>query len=114
MRYSLAALAVDEEELGPVQSKVLAAMLQGMGVSSKLPTAIHHGPLDMGGMELLDLQTEMGIASLRLIRNSVFANSKVGKLIVMNVQYSQLEAGIGYNILEKPSQHISYLTPTSK
>ncbi|KAI2501852.1 hypothetical protein MHU86_12617 [Fragilaria crotonensis] len=112
MRYSLAALAVDEEELGSVQSKVLAAMLQGMGVSSKLPTAIRHAPLDMGGIELLDLRTEMGIASLRLIRNSVFANSEVGKMIVMNVQYSQLEAGTGYNILEKPSQHVSYLTPT--
>jgi hypothetical protein len=95
MRYSLAAMAVDEEELGPVQSKVLAMMLQGMGVSSKLPTAIRHGPLNMAGVELLDLRTEMGIASLRLIRNSIFANSEVGKLIVMNVQYSQLEAGVG-------------------
>ena len=61
MRYSLPTLAVDEEELDHVQTKVLSIMLQKLGVSSKIPTAIRHGPIDMGGIALMDLRTEVGI-----------------------------------------------------
>lgn len=49
MRYSLPALAVDEEELGRVQSQILPTMVQRLGFSSKMPTAIRHGPVSMGG-----------------------------------------------------------------
>lgn len=48
MRYSLTALAVDEEELECVQSKVIPAIVQRMGLSSKMSTAIRYGPTSMG------------------------------------------------------------------
>ena len=61
MRYVIPALAIDEEELAPVQSNILASMLQKLGYSSKLPTATCHGPKELGGLDLLDLRTELGI-----------------------------------------------------
>lgn len=65
MRYGLAAVAVDEEEVGGVQSHVIQAMLKKLNVQSTIPTAIHHGPKDMGGLELDDLRTDVGIKSIK-------------------------------------------------
>jgi hypothetical protein len=81
MRYVLPALAVNKKELAPIQSKVLASMLQKMGYySSKIPAmAIRHGPTVLGGLALIDLRTELGISNLKYMRDSIF--SDVGKLI---------------------------------
>jgi hypothetical protein len=38
--------------------------------------------------------------------------SPIGKMIIINLHHSQLEAGIGSNLLEHPSIPLSYLTPT--
>ena len=38
--------------------------------------------------------------------------SPIGKMILINLHHSQLEAGIGSNLLEHPSIPLSYLTPT--
>jgi hypothetical protein len=46
------------------------------------------------------------------MRNAVYSQSKAGKLILTNVQYSQMEAGILQPILDNPDIHIPYLTPT--
>ena len=110
--YSLPALAVDSSELATIQSNVLAIMLQKLGISSKLPTAIRHGPVDVGGVALTDLRTETGIEAIKLLRNNVYANIEVGKLLQLNMSYSQREAGIGYPLLERLTTYISYLTPT--
>lgn len=44
--------------------------------------------------------------------DALYSDSDNGKLIRLNLQYSQLEAGIGQDLLEFPDIHISYLTPT--
>ena len=112
MLYVLPALAIDEEELAPIQSKIIPVILQKLGYSSKLPTAIRHGPVEMGGLALLDLRTELGISTIKYMRNAIYSNSKSGKLILLNIKYSQIEAGIREPLLEHPSIRLSYLTPT--
>jgi hypothetical protein len=112
MGYVLPCIAADEEELLPIQSKIMAAALQKMGLSSKTPLALRHGPVDMGGLGLYDVRTEMGIAQLKIIRNAIYNNSEVGKLIIISIKYSQIEAGIKEHILEHPSIAIPYMTAT--
>ncbi|KAI2501729.1 hypothetical protein MHU86_12735 [Fragilaria crotonensis] len=112
MRYSLPALAVDEEELAGVQHRIIRTMLQKMHVNGNLPTSIRHGPLEMGGLAMYDLRTEAGIEAIKYLRNSIYSDSESGNLIRMNLQYSQLEAGIGQPLLEQPSIYVPYLTPT--
>ncbi|KAI2511178.1 hypothetical protein MHU86_3143 [Fragilaria crotonensis] len=112
MRYVLPCLAIDEEELGPVQTQVITAMLQKLGYSSKLPTAIRYGPAELGGLDLLDLRTELGISTLKYMRNEIYSNTEAGKLMLLNVKYSQIESGMSEPILEYPGIQISYLTPT--
>jgi hypothetical protein len=112
MRYVLPALAVDEEELAKVQSAIIPAMLNKLGFSSTTPTEIRHGPTEMGGIDLMDLRTEMGISQLKYFRDSVYADSEAGQMMILNVKYSQLESGISEPIMEHPGINISYLTPT--
>ncbi|KAI2499411.1 hypothetical protein MHU86_15056 [Fragilaria crotonensis] len=112
MTYVLPALATDEEELAPIQSKIMPAILQKLGYSSKLPTAIRHGPEELGGLALLDLRTELGISNIKYMRNAIYSASEPGKLMLLNIKYSQIEAGIQEPILEHPSICIPYLTKT--
>ena len=85
MRYVLPAISVDEEELGAVQTNILAAILNKLGHSSKTPTAIRHGPLEMGGLALIDLRTEVGISQIKYMRNAVYSDTEPGKLITMSL-----------------------------
>jgi hypothetical protein len=63
-------------------------------------------------LALLDLQTELGISTLQYMRNTIYKESETGKLMLLNFKYSQIEAGISEPLLEHPSIHIPYLTPT--
>ncbi|KAI2505070.1 hypothetical protein MHU86_9346 [Fragilaria crotonensis] len=112
MRYVLPCLAIDEEELGHVQTKVVKSMLQKLGYPSTLPTEIRYGPVELGGLGLIDLRTKLGISTLTYMRNAIYSNTEAGKLMIMNVKYSQIESGILEPILEHPAISISYLTAT--
>ena len=112
MKYPLSAMAVDEEELNCIQTSVIPAMLQKLGINRNLPTAIRHGPTEFGGMALLDLRTELGIETIKYLRNAVYAQSATGLLIILTLKHLQQEAGIGEHLLECPDIHIPYLTPT--
>ena len=112
MRYSLAAVAADEESLAFVQTRVVQSMLQKMHVRSTIPTALRHGPAELGGLGIYDLRTEAGIEAIKFLRNSLYTDSEAGNLIRLNLQYSQREAGVGFHLLERPSEYISYLTPS--
>lgn len=112
MRYSLAAIAADEESLSFVQTNVIKSRLQKFHISSKIPTSLRHGPTELGGLGLYDLRTEAGIEAIKFLRNSLYSDSEAGNLIRLNLQYSQREAGVGFHLLEKPTAYISYLTPS--
>ena len=83
MRYSLPAIAVDEEELECIQSRIIPTILQRLGFSSKLPTAIRHGPTEMEGLGLIDPRTEGGIEMIKYFRNAVYSDSQVGRLLLL-------------------------------
>jgi hypothetical protein len=112
MRYGLAALAVDEEALGGVQTRVFQSMLQKMHFSSTIPTSICHGPVEMGGLGIYNLRTEAGLKALKFFRNSLYAQTETGNLLRLNLEYSQREAGIGRALLQHPGIHLPYLTPS--
>ena len=57
MRFILFCLAINEEELQPVQPQVVMPMLQKLGNSSKLPTEIRYRPEELGGLGIFDLCT---------------------------------------------------------
>ena len=112
MRYSLPAVAVDEEELDKIQSRIIPTIVQRLGLTRNLPTAIRFGPQEMGGLGLMDLRTELGIEMIKFFRHAVHKQSEAGKLLLMSLNASQLESGLPNLLLEETSLLIRYLTPT--
>ncbi|KAI2502292.1 hypothetical protein MHU86_12181 [Fragilaria crotonensis] len=112
MRYSLPALAIDEEELEQIQTRILPAIVQKLGMNRNLPTAVRHGPLSMGGLGLMDLRTECGIEMVKYFRHHIYRRTEVGELLVIQLKTLQLEAGILSHLLEHPTIVLDYLTPT--
>lgn len=105
-------MSASAEEMAGVQSRVHASILQKMNASKSMPIFIRHGPLKLGGLVLYDLCTELGIENIKLLRDAVvFADSSAGRMILLNLQYLQLEATIGNaGIIEHPFTSVPYLT----
>jgi hypothetical protein len=112
MTYPLVAMAVDEEELDCIQTPVLPILVQKLGLNRNLPVAIRHGPIELGGLALTDLRTELGIKVIKYFRNAIYSKSAAGDLILATLKYLQQESGIGEALLEVPSRYVPYLTPT--
>ena len=112
MKYPLPAMAVDEEELQCIQTSIIPVMLQKLGINRNLPTAIRHGPIEFGGIALTDLRTELGISTIKYLRNAIYTQSSTGTLFLATLKHLQQEAGIGEHLLEFPQLYIPYLTPT--
>jgi hypothetical protein len=112
MLYSFPAIAVNEEDMDSVQTNILAAVLNKLGASKTTPSSIQHGPTKLGGLNIIDLHTEIGISQIKLLCNAIHADTEVGKLITLSIETTQLEAGIPTNILEHPGLPIQYLTDT--
>jgi hypothetical protein len=83
-----------------------------MHVAGNIPASIRHGPLALGGLGIFDLRTEMGIENSKFLRAAIFSKSSAGDLILMNLQYLELEAGIRERLLENPGIPVPYLTTT--
>jgi hypothetical protein len=112
MMYSLPAVSSNEEELSSVQTNLLGATLQKLGASSKTPTEIRHGPYELGGLNIMDLRTETGIARIKLFRDAIHSDSEVGRLILLSLKITQIEAGIKEPILEFPQITLPYISET--
>jgi hypothetical protein len=112
MLYALPAVAVDEESLKRVQTTMLVVAGQKLGASKNTSVAIRHGPYEYGGLNMLDLRTELGISTLKFFRQAVYSGSETGKLLLISLKYSQIEAGIPQQLLERPDVHLPYITPT--
>ena len=112
MLYALPAVAADEESLQRVQTTMLAVAMQKLGASKATSQAIRHGPYEYGGINVIDLRTELGISTLKFFRQAIYSGSEAGKLLLISLKYSQIEGGIPEHLLERPDIHLSYLTPT--
>jgi hypothetical protein len=67
-----ATMAVNEEELHNLQTKIAPTILQRLGASSttSTPTVIRHGPTDLAVMDIVDMRTELGIKMIKCLASS--------------------------------------------
>ena len=112
MRYSLAVVATNEEELSKVQSQISSVIFQRLQIRSTIPTALRYGLIELGVLGLYDLRTEMEVETLKFLRSALYSDSEAGNQIRLNLDYLQREADVDFHFLEQPNCHISYLTPT--
>jgi hypothetical protein len=75
-------------------------MMNKMGYASTTPTAIRHGPITMGGIDLLDLRTEVGISQIKYLRDAVYSDSEAGRLIILNVNICNANQDLAFRFLK--------------
>ncbi len=91
--YSLGTSTMASEDLLDIQRQATGYFLQKMGVNKNFPRAAAYGPEEYGGMRICHLQTEQGVQQLKYIIEHVFNVTETGKLLLIALQSSQLEAG---------------------
>jgi hypothetical protein len=75
------------------------------------PCAVTYGPLEFGGLGIPYIYVEQGIAKISLVTRHMSSGSELGKSLILGIRVSQLEAGVSWDILEKPGT-IPHLTQT--
>ena len=55
-----------------------------------------------------DLRTAVGITNIRFLRNAIYTDTKAGKLLLLSLKYTQLEARIPEDLLSHPTVPIPY------
>ena len=81
-----------------------------MGYNRHMPREVVYGPIQMGGLGMHDLYIEQGIkATTALMGHLREPNSYTGKMMRIELQWCQVQAGISTNLLEEPSIAVEYI-----
>lgn len=94
MTYSLVSCNLSKSDLHTIQSKAIQAFLPAMGYERTFPHAVVFASRQLGGLNLGDLYTECGIAKTTTILTHVRAQSGLGRIIRINLNWLQLHAGL--------------------
>jgi hypothetical protein len=94
MRYGLPACSLSCKQIESIQQSTLDKFLPVMGLEHGSPRALIHGPLEMGGCEIPHLYTEMMGLKIEAIISHMRADSTLGKLFRININYLQLISGL--------------------
>jgi hypothetical protein len=120
IQYPLGATCFTQQQCDRIQSKYLPTFLSRMGINRSTATAVRHGPLELGGMDIFSLGTEQGIQQTKMLLSHVRKQDQVGKLLSISLDHLQLQAGVSWPVLSKngdqPRQYVDscYLTSTWK
>jgi hypothetical protein len=95
-----------------LQISITNILLNKISFNRNFPCAVTYGPPCFGGLAIPYIYVEQGIAKIRLImRYMMCSESELGKLLTIALRASQLEAGVSWDILEKP-EALSHMSDT--
>ena len=101
IQYPLDATCFSEQQCDRIQSKYLPTFLSRMGINRSMATAVRHGPLDFGGVDIFSLGTEQGIQHTKMLLSHVRKQDQVGQMIAISLNHLQLQAGISWPVLNR-------------
>ena len=91
--YPLPALTLTEEQCTKIMAPVIAAGLNCLGVSSKMPRKIVYGNKDEFGLGITNLYHYQGTERIAIINKQVDQNTITGKLIRTTIEAAKIEIG---------------------
>ena len=110
MRYSLPVTSMTQQQLGKIQQRFIRAMLNKMGFNQNYPRAVAFAPRKVLGGGLMDLRIEEGLQNMLALINHVGTSQPTGEAMLISLSHAQLEAGVGYHLLDHSSTTIPHLT----
>lgn len=103
MSYSLVVGTLTEKQSHTIQSPVTQIVLTGLGYHSRTPLEVVYGPPSLGGLGLRHIFSEQGSLKAQALIQQIRIDSKLGKLMIMQLQWAQLLCGAATPLLEDTS-----------
>jgi hypothetical protein len=100
MVYSLTAVSMEEKQLTSIQKRATTQFTRMCGYEMTFPKAAVHGPKCFGGLGFKHLYVESNVNKIEAVICHVNKQTKLGKIMLMNLNWIQLHSGIRTPILE--------------
>ena len=111
MLYSFS-LTSFSQSITKIQSWPIRNTVAKLGFKRTTAHAVIFGSPHYGGLGLRNLITEQGIAQATLLLRHLRAQSDIGRLALISLQWLQLLAGISTPILEDTTTPLPHLPPS--
>jgi hypothetical protein len=109
MRYGIHVLNTKPGVLEDMQGAVSQALLNSMGYNRNTPEVIRHGPMELGGVGILSLETVHNTSKINHILQHLRMGRMTGQMIKVALEWAQVIAGTQTPILED-SRVLHHLT----
>jgi hypothetical protein len=109
LEYPLAVTQFTQSECDRIKSRVIHACLSKMGYNCNSPKEVVYGPSEFFGFGMHDYYIEQGIRQLTALVGHIRQDSETGRLMRIELQWCQVQAGTVKHLLGKPSDPINYI-----
>jgi hypothetical protein len=109
LEYLLAVTQFTQSECDRITSPVIRACLSKMGYNCNSPKEVVYGPSELFGFRMHDYYIEQGIHQLTALVGRIRQDSETGRLIQIELQWCQVQAGTAKDLLGKPTDPIDYI-----
>ena len=111
LEYPLAVTQFTPGQCNRILSKKFRVMLPTLGFNRNLPRAVVFGPVAMGGLGLHDLYVEQGVRQISALVGHLRQASETSRMMTIELEWCQVQAGTGVNLLESPQPGFDYVKP---
>lgn len=94
IRYALPITNFSSTELHEIQRKFIFYLLPKMGINRHTPRDVVYGPMERGGLGLMDLRIEQPIQAIHTNFGHIRRNDNAGKALLTTLYDTQIEVGI--------------------
>lgn len=110
--YPVGATCFTNKQCQRIQARYLSTFLSKMGINRTTSSAVRHGPLSLGGMDIFHLATEQAVQHTKLMLSHLRKNDEIGRMLKTSIDHMQLQAGTSWTVLSKPGQKVRmYVDP---
>ena len=109
LEYPLAVTQFTQLQCDKITSPVIRACLSKMGYNSNSPKEVVLGPSELFGFGVHDYYVEQGIRQLTALVGHIRQDSEVGRMIRIELQWCQVQAGTANHLLGNPVDPIDYI-----
>jgi hypothetical protein len=92
--YSLPAVTLTQKECKYIMAPIHKDGLPRAGISSTIPSEIRNGPLDDGGLGVMDLFYHQGTSQVASLVSNMWAQNPTGKLLTVAMEDIAMEMGL--------------------
>lgn len=107
--YGLACSTFPKRALDDLQKPLIAAHLTSTGFPSSFPRALAHAPRSMLGLGIPTLHVTQGSTSTLKMLRHIRLGTELGRQILIDVDWAQLEAGTSYGIFTSDRASLPHL-----